>query len=186
VTRHITRYASGSNGPPVLVTALKWSQWPGCSGSKDETGLKPLSAVLVSVQISTSGNCNVLPGNWPFRCLHVRLFVQFGRYDEPSNDLGPSSLHQSCPDCIIATRGYEFREGQRSLRAMSGSKKLSRHSRALARRSRVSEARCSRFRATFDQFLAPVSGRQFSISALGCRRLGSKLVETGSTRLNVS
>jgi hypothetical protein len=24
---------------------------------------------------------------------------------------GPSSLHQSCPDCIIATRGYDFREG---------------------------------------------------------------------------
>ncbi len=34
------------------------------------------------------------------------------RYDEPSNDLGPSPSHQSCPDCIIATRGYDFREGQ--------------------------------------------------------------------------
>jgi hypothetical protein len=26
-------------------------------------------------------------------------------------DLGPSSPHQSCPDCIIAMRGYDFREG---------------------------------------------------------------------------
>src|SRR2546430_12547033 len=34
------------------------------------------------------------------------------RYDDPSNDLGPSSSHRSCPDCIIATRGYDFREGQ--------------------------------------------------------------------------
>jgi hypothetical protein len=24
--------------------------------------------------------------------------------------LGPSSPYQSCPDCIIATRGYDFRE----------------------------------------------------------------------------
>jgi hypothetical protein len=28
------------------------------------------------------------------------------------NDLGLSSSHQSCPDCIIATPGYDFREGQ--------------------------------------------------------------------------
>src|SRR5262245_4510044 len=34
------------------------------------------------------------------------------RYDGPSNDLGPSSPYQSCPDCIIATRGYDFRKGQ--------------------------------------------------------------------------
>ena len=34
------------------------------------------------------------------------------RYDDPYNDLGPSSPHQSCPDCIIATQGYDFREGQ--------------------------------------------------------------------------
>src|SRR6266478_8339984 len=35
------------------------------------------------------------------------------RYDGTSSDLGPSSSpHQSCPDCIIATRGYDFREGQ--------------------------------------------------------------------------
>ena len=33
-------------------------------------------------------------------------------YDEPSNDLGPSSSHQSYLDCIIAMRGYDFREGQ--------------------------------------------------------------------------
>jgi len=34
------------------------------------------------------------------------------RCDEPLNDLGPSSRHQSYPDCIIATHGYDFREGQ--------------------------------------------------------------------------
>jgi len=34
------------------------------------------------------------------------------RYDEPSNDQGPSSPHRSCPDCIIATHGYDSREGQ--------------------------------------------------------------------------
>jgi hypothetical protein len=34
------------------------------------------------------------------------------RYDDPYNDLGPSSPHQSCPDCIIDMRGYDFREGQ--------------------------------------------------------------------------
>jgi len=33
------------------------------------------------------------------------------RCDGPSNDLGPSSPYQSCPDCIIVTRGYDFREG---------------------------------------------------------------------------
>src|SRR6516165_8889245 len=34
------------------------------------------------------------------------------RYDGTSSDLGPSSPRQSCSDCIIATRGYDFREGQ--------------------------------------------------------------------------
>jgi hypothetical protein len=34
------------------------------------------------------------------------------RYDSTSSDLGPSSPHQSCSGCIIATRGYDFREGQ--------------------------------------------------------------------------
>jgi transposase InsO family protein len=33
-------------------------------------------------------------------------------YDEPSSDPELSSPHQSCSDCIIATRGYDFREGQ--------------------------------------------------------------------------
>ena len=33
-------------------------------------------------------------------------------YDDLSNDLEPLWSHQSCPDCIIATRGYDFREGQ--------------------------------------------------------------------------
>jgi Integrase core domain len=45
------------------------------------------------------------------------------RYDEPSKDLVRSSLRQSCPDCIIATHGYSFREGQ-------GSEKLIWESRA--------------------------------------------------------
>ena len=29
-----------------------------------------------------------------------------------SNDLGPSSPHKSCQDCIIATCGHDFRDGQ--------------------------------------------------------------------------
>ena len=37
--------------------------------------------------------------------------VRTRRDDEPSNDLGLSLLHQSCPDCTIATRGYDFWEG---------------------------------------------------------------------------
>jgi hypothetical protein len=32
------------------------------------------------------------------------------RYDDRSNDLGPSSSHQSYPAYIINTRGYDFRE----------------------------------------------------------------------------
>ena len=32
---------------------------------------------------------------------------------------GPSLPHQFCSDCIIATRGYDFREGQRSFGALS-------------------------------------------------------------------
>src|ERR1700741_2771298 len=39
-------------------------------------------------------------------------WARMRRYDDPYNDLGPSSPHQSCPDCIIAMRGYDFREGQ--------------------------------------------------------------------------
>src|SRR6266478_2189834 len=38
-------------------------------------------------------------------------WARMHRYDDPYNDLGPSSPYQSCPDCIIATRGYDFREG---------------------------------------------------------------------------
>ena len=34
------------------------------------------------------------------------------RYDEPSSHLGLSPSRQFCPDCITATRGYDFREGQ--------------------------------------------------------------------------
>jgi hypothetical protein len=33
------------------------------------------------------------------------------RYNEPFNELGRSPLRQSCPDYIIAMRGYDFREG---------------------------------------------------------------------------
>jgi hypothetical protein len=33
-------------------------------------------------------------------------------YIERSSDVGPSSLRLFCPGCIIATRGYDFREGQ--------------------------------------------------------------------------
>src|ERR1700692_2000143 len=38
------------------------------------------------------------------------------RYDELSNDPGPSLPHQSCPDCIIVTRGYDSWEGHVSLK----------------------------------------------------------------------
>jgi len=34
------------------------------------------------------------------------------QYGGPFNDLGPSSSHQSCPDCMIATGGYDFQERQ--------------------------------------------------------------------------
>jgi hypothetical protein len=33
-------------------------------------------------------------------------------YIERSSDAGPSSLRLFCLGCIIATRGYDFREGQ--------------------------------------------------------------------------
>jgi hypothetical protein len=50
---------------------------------------------------------------------HARTsdWVRTRRYDEPSKDLVRSSLRQSCPDCIIATHGYSFREGQVSSRS---------------------------------------------------------------------
>jgi hypothetical protein len=34
------------------------------------------------------------------------------RYGELSKDQEPSLPHEFCSDCIIATRGYDFREGQ--------------------------------------------------------------------------
>ena len=46
------------------------------------------------------------------RRAHIWGWARMRRYDEPSNDLGPSSPHPSCPDCIIATRGYDSREEQ--------------------------------------------------------------------------
>jgi Integrase core domain len=47
-------------------------------------------------------------------CLdHVQIFGErhLRQYSDPSNDLVRSSPRQSCPDCIIDTRGYSFREG---------------------------------------------------------------------------
>jgi hypothetical protein len=66
-----------------------------------------------------------------------------------------------------------------SLCAMSGLQKYARHSRELARRYEVSEAQFSEFLAAMGQFREPVSSRQFSISVLRWRRLGSKSNETG-------
>ena len=34
------------------------------------------------------------------------------RSAERSSDMEPSSLYRFCQDCIIATRGYDLREGQ--------------------------------------------------------------------------
>jgi hypothetical protein len=41
------------------------------------------------------------------------------RYIERSSDAGPSSLRLFCLGCIIATRGYDFREGQDDRRVIS-------------------------------------------------------------------
>src|SRR5262245_36755473 len=46
------------------------------------------------------------------RRVHTLGWRRTRRYDEPSNDLGPLSPHQSCPAYIIDTRGYDSREGQ--------------------------------------------------------------------------
>jgi hypothetical protein len=46
------------------------------------------------------------------RHAHTWGWARTRRYDGPSNELGPLSSHQSCSDCIIATPGYDFREGQ--------------------------------------------------------------------------
>lgn len=47
------------------------------------------------------------------------------RWDEPSSALRPSSPCRSCPDCIIATRGFDFREGQvPRLRVLTGAELL--------------------------------------------------------------
>src|SRR5260221_7513175 len=40
------------------------------------------------------------------------------RYGEPSTDQERLLPHQFCSDCIIATRGYDFREGQGLLREL--------------------------------------------------------------------
>jgi len=46
--------------------------------------------------------------------MDVICALTFGtrRYDELSNRPDPSSSRQFCPDYIIATPGYDFREGQ--------------------------------------------------------------------------
>ena len=49
------------------------------------------------------------------RRVHTLGWRRTRRYDEPSNDLGPLSPHQSCPAYIIDTRGYDSREGQEGL-----------------------------------------------------------------------
>src|SRR6266478_2154810 len=70
-------------------------------------------------------------------------WARMRRYDDPSNDLGPSSPHQSCPDCIIATRGYDFREGQE------------------ARRGTVSPCSCSKFKIEVSRVKFPVPRKIF-------------------------
>src|SRR5262249_44711119 len=39
---------------------------------------------------------------------HTWGWTRTHRYDEPSNDLGPSLPRQSCSDCITDTPGYNF------------------------------------------------------------------------------
>src|SRR5262245_41074979 len=46
------------------------------------------------------------------RRVHTLGWRRTRRYDEPSNDLGPLSPHQSCLAYIIDTRGYDSRQGQ--------------------------------------------------------------------------
>src|SRR3974390_1455398 len=54
--------------------------------------------------------------------MDVICALTFGtrRYDELSNRPDPSSSRQFCPDYIIATLGYDLREGQVSLAGLSG------------------------------------------------------------------
>jgi hypothetical protein len=42
----------------------------------------------------------------------IYRWTRMRRYIERSSDAGPSSLRLFCLGCIIATRGYDFREGQ--------------------------------------------------------------------------
>src|SRR5262245_53822559 len=74
-------------------------------------------------------------------------------------------------DCVLS-------QPVRSLWDMSGWKKFARRSRDLARRSPVSVAYFSRFPVMSDNFHAPVSGRDFSISVFLSQRLGSNEHET--------
>jgi hypothetical protein len=62
----------------------------------------------------------------------------------------------------------------RSLRGMSATQKSARHFRELAERCRVSRAKFPGIQAAGNEFRAPVSGRDFSISKFCCLRLGSK------------
>ncbi len=45
-------------------------------------------------------------------CARIYRWTRIRRYIERSSDAGPSSLRLFCLGCIIATRGYDFREGQ--------------------------------------------------------------------------
>jgi hypothetical protein len=47
------------------------------------------------------------------------------RYGEPSKNQEPSWPHQFCSDCIIATRGYDFREGHPGTPPPAGRGRLS-------------------------------------------------------------
>ena len=51
------------------------------------------------------------------------------RYGELYKNQEPSWPHQFCSDCIIATRGYDFREGQRPLRVAPGTPPAHRYDR---------------------------------------------------------
>jgi hypothetical protein len=45
----------------------------------------------------------------------IYRWTRMRRYIERSSDAGPSSLRLFCLGCIIATRGYDFREGQEAV-----------------------------------------------------------------------
>src|SRR6266446_7235617 len=78
------------------------------------------------------------------RRAHTPDWRRMRRKDDPSNDLGSSSSHQSCPDCIIATRGNDFREGQLPNATRFGD--LRRSTLSWCRRTRISASNAARGR----------------------------------------